>query len=140
MITHFWLCFRIRFFEFRGYSYELNFETNVEFEILHMYRHDHCDRYFLCDQEISSLVVSFSEHCARRKKTEKARQTVAKKAATNGFSFFGFFLGVQKMGSHYVSFTVLVSVVIVVLYFIWPFACWPIILIQLLWEICDFVN
>ena len=47
--------------------------------------------YFLCDQEISSLVVSFSEHCAQRKKTEEARKTVAKRTATNGFSFFGFF-------------------------------------------------
>ena len=76
--------------------------------------HDHCNRwsflctqlsriffslfffYFLCDQEISSLVISFSKHCARKKKTEEVRKSVAKRATTNGFSFFGFFLGSKE--------------------------------------------
>ena len=41
-------------------------------------------------------IISFSKHCARRKKTEESRQTVAKRAATNRFSFFGFFLGSKE--------------------------------------------
>ena len=75
--------------------------------------------YFLCNQEISSLVVSFSEHCAQRKKTEEARKTVAKRTATNGFSFFGFFFFlVQRMGNHsYYYIIVLVSIVIVIVLF-----------------------
>ena len=133
MVTRFWLCFR--FFEFRGRGCELNFETNAEFEILHMYGHDHCDRWLsMCTQlsRCSSFffiffffcairkfrIISFSKHCARRKKTEESRQTVAKRAATNSFSFFGFFFGVQRMGSHcYYYITVLLSILIVVVLF-----------------------
>lgn len=36
-----------------------------------------------------SLDLSFSAHRARRRKTEESRQIVAKRAATNDFSFFG---------------------------------------------------
>ena len=129
MVTRFWLCFR--FFEFRGRGCELNFETNAEFEILHMYGHDHCDRWLsMCTQlsRCSSFffiffffsairkfrIISFSKHCARRKKTEESRQTVAKRAATNRFSFFGFFLG-SKEWEVIVTIISLCSVLIVVM-------------------------
>ena len=49
--------------------------------------------FLIREQGISSLDLSFSGHRARRRKTEEARQTVAKRAATNGSSFFGSYLG-----------------------------------------------
>ena len=86
--------------------------------------------YFLCNQEISSLVVSFSEHCAQRKKTEEARKTVAKRAATNGFSFFGFFFFFSpKNGKSFLLLYHCARFNSNCYCVVWLFACWPIVLI-----------
>ena len=93
----------------------------------------------ICDQRISSLDLSFSGHRARRRKTEEARQTVTKRAATNGFSSFGFCLGPKNGKSllllyHCARF----SNTQYMLYRFGQFACWPNVDGQSSWANRDF--
>ena len=98
-----------RFFEFRGRGRELNFETNVELEILHAYDGRSLRSlinsralsfrdldfffsfFFFFDLRLVNLEprYKFQRALSSKKEDEEARQTVTKRAATNGFSFFG---------------------------------------------------
>ena len=100
--------FAHRFFEFRGRGRDLVSKRTLRSRFCTCMNNDHYDHqssmcqfprfslfffisFFVYDQRISSLDLSFSGHCARRRKTEEASTNCREE-------------GLQRMVSHFLDF------------------------------------
>ena len=57
--------------------------------------------FFVCDLEVSSLDLSFSGHCARRKKRLYAEETRQTATQEGNYQWLPILWVIQSMGSHY---------------------------------------
>ena len=93
--------------------------------------------FLLYDQEISSLVLSFSEHCARKKKTKRPGK-LSEEGCNEWFLIFWIFF--ESKGWEIIIIIIILSLLLVLVIRSFcccvlsgQFACWPIIWIQSSW-------
>ena len=136
--------FAHRFFEFRGRGRDLVSKRTLRSRFCTCMNNDHYDHqssmcqfprfslfffisFFVYDQRISSLDLSFSGHCARRRKTEEASTNCREEGLQRMVSHFLDFFWVQRMGSHCYYFVIVLVLVIrsICCCVVWPIACRP---------------
>ena len=75
--------------------------TPISFRVLYFYFTFISFFFFVCDLEVSSLDLSFSGHCARRKKRLYAEETRQTATQEGNYQWLPILWVIQSMGSHY---------------------------------------